>query len=69
MNNVLKDKQESLECYHERMTELKMIMNEKHLEEGDEWAKKTAYMDIDDENDAALANSRIPLPSIKEVVK
>ena len=69
VNNVLKDKQESLACYHERMTELKMIMNEKHLEEGDEWAKKTAYMDIDDENDAALANSRIPLPSIKEVVK
>ncbi|WP_276633750.1 TIGR03986 family type III CRISPR-associated RAMP protein [Phascolarctobacterium succinatutens] len=58
----------SFKLYKERMEELAMIMDEGHLKET-EWAKKTAYMNINEPNDKDLANCRIPLPCIKDVVK
>ena len=58
----------SFKLYKERMEELAMIMDEGHLKET-EWAKKTAYMNINEPNDKDLANYRITLPCIKDVVK
>lgn len=58
----------SLQLYNERMQELNIIMDESHLAQAD-WADKTAYMNINNKQDKDLANHRVPLPSIKEVVK
>ena len=58
----------SFKLYKERMEELSMIMDEGHLKDT-EWEKKTAYMNINEPKDKTLANYRIPLPSIAEVVK
>lgn len=58
----------SLRLYKERIEELSKIMDEGHLKETD-WARKTAYMNINEPNDKDLANYRIPLPCIKDVVK
>ena len=58
----------SLQLYKERMQELEIIMDESYLNQAD-WPDKTAYMDINNREDKDLANHRIPLPSIKEVVK
>lgn len=59
---------QSLKLYKERMQELNIIMDESYLAQAD-WADKTAYMNINNSNDKDLANHRIPLPSIREVVK
>lgn len=58
----------SLRLYQEKMQELTLIMDKAYLEQRD-WPDKTAYMDINDREGKKISNSRIPLPSIKEVVK
>lgn len=58
----------SLQLYNERMQEVALIMDESYLAQQD-WASKTAYMNINDKKDKDLANHRVPLPSIKDVVK
>ena len=57
----------SLRLYNERIEELHCIMNDSHLKDSS-WAAKTAYMNINNIKDKDLANHRIPLPSIKDVV-
>lgn len=57
----------SLRLYNERIEELHYIMNDCRLKEPS-WAAKTAYMNINNSKDKDLANYRIPLPSIKDVV-
>lgn len=42
-------------------------MDDSHLQDSS-WAAKTAYMNINNGKDKDLANHRIPLPSIKDVV-
>lgn len=58
----------SLRLYNERIEELHYIMDDSHLKDSS-WAEKTAYMNINNTKDKDLANHRIPLPSIKDVVK
>ena len=58
----------SFKLYKERMEELSMIMDEGHLKVT-QWDKKTAYMNINEPKDKTLANYRIQLPSIADVVK
>lgn len=57
----------SLRLYNERIEELHYIMDDSHLQDSS-WAAKTAYMNINNGKDKDLANHRIPLPSIKDVV-
>lgn len=58
----------SLRLYNERIEELHYIMDDSHLQDTS-WTAKTAYMNINNTKDKDLANHRIPLPSIKDVVK
>lgn len=57
----------SLRLYNERIEELHYIMDDSYLQDSS-WAAKTAYMNINNGKDKDLANHRIPLPSIKDVV-
>ena len=43
-------------------------MDKAYLDQRD-WPDKTAYMDINDRDAKKVSNNRIPLPSIKDVVK
>lgn len=59
---------DSLRTYKAKMQELEFIMNKGYIDQED-WPSKTDYMDINDPEAKKIMNHRIPLPSIKDVVK
>lgn len=55
-------------AYNSSIKDLKLIMDTTMMKDAS-WSSKTRYLDINDRNDKKIANYRIPLPNIENVVK
>lgn len=62
---------EAVEAYKKRIAELKAILSTKYMlsDKTEKWNKITRYMELGNNEDRKLVTSRVPLPTIKEVVK
>lgn len=62
---------EAVEAYKKRIEELKAILSTKYMlsDKTEKWNKITRYMELGNKDDRNLVTSRVPLPTIKEVVK
>lgn len=64
--------QQSLSRYQSRIDQLKAILSIKYMQgaKQNEWNEKvTRYMEIGNKNDRNIVTSRVPLPTINEVIK
>lgn len=61
----------SLELYKQRIEELKMILSIKYMTSinSEKWNKMTRYMELGNKDDRSMVTSRVPLPTIKEVIQ